>query len=110
MNINQTIEEALKDVTEDIWFLCCPREQPPDAYIVYNPELEEPGYYADDEDQDWIASMQIHLFAKGNYFAMKKEIIEKLRKAGFILMDIQSLYEKDSGFFHVIFSCWKEEE
>ena len=40
-------------------------ESKPDIYIVYNPELDTPGLYADDEDQEWMQYMQIHLYKKG---------------------------------------------
>lgn len=52
MNVNQKIESALAEVTENIWPLCCPYDSPPEKYLVYNPEDETAEYYADDEDQN----------------------------------------------------------
>ena len=40
MNVNQKIESALAEVTENIWPLCCPYDSPPEKYLVYNPEDE----------------------------------------------------------------------
>ena len=39
MSVNEKIENALAQIAENIWPLCCPEERPPDEYIVYNPEL-----------------------------------------------------------------------
>lgn len=110
MNVNQLIEHALGTVTDDIWPLCCPGDSQPEKYIVYNPELEKPGLHADDSDQDWIAYMQVHLYTKSNYIDDKKKIKKNLQSAGFTLTSIDTLYEKDSGYIHLCFSCYIEEE
>ena len=110
MSVNQIIEQALKDVTEHIWPMCCPDDSPPDKYIVYNPELEKAALYADDVDEAWIQYMQIHLFTKGNYLANRKTIRKALRNAGFTLTGIDAFYEKDSGYNHLCFECYIEEE
>ena len=62
MSVNQKIESALNGITKNIWPLCCPDEHSPDVYIVYNPEIEMPGYHADDTDMEWVQYMQIHRF------------------------------------------------
>ena len=83
MNVNQKIEQALSGVVTEIYPLTYPYdESKPDIYIVYNPELDTPGLYADDEDQEWMQYMQIHLYKKGNYIEKRKEIKEKLRENG----------------------------
>lgn len=111
VNVNRKIEEILDNLVEGhIWPLVCPEAMNPDKYIVYNPELEEPGYYADDEDQEWLHNMQIHLYVRGNYLALRKKIRSLLRKNDFTISDIVTLYEKDTGFSHLIFSCTIEEE
>ena len=111
MNVNQKIENALSGIVGgDIWPMKCPYDSPPDTYIVHNPEYEEPGYHADDEDQAWIHYMQVHLFAKGNYLNLRSRIRSALRDAGFILTRIEPMYEKDTGYNHLCFECWIEEE
>ena len=110
MSVNQIIEKALTGVVKHIWPMSCPKEVKPDEYIVYNPELEEPGVYADDEDLEWIQHMQIHLFTKGNYVKMRKDIRKKLRDAGFTITGIYTTYEKDSKYNHLCFECSIEEE
>lgn len=110
MSVNEKIEQALKGVTASIWLLVCPEERKPNEYIVYNPVLEEALSYADDEDQEWVQYMQVHLFAKGNYTRKRKEIRRRLRTAGFVVTDIDIMYENDTGYYHLAFSCHIEEE
>ena len=95
MNINQKIEETLGGITKNIWPMCCPLQKPPEKYIVYNPEIEEPGYHADDLDCEWVQHMQIHLFTKKNYVNDRKAIKNLL---------------KDTGYYHLCFECYTEEE
>lgn len=109
MNVNQKIEAALNNIAVGIWPLFCPEERPPDDYIVYNPEIEEGALYADDQDQEWMQHMQVHLFIKGNYLKKRNAIRKALREAEFIVTDITTLYEKDSGYNHLCFSCSTEE-
>ncbi len=110
MSINSKIEEALRPVTKNIWPLCCPYEQPPDFYIVYNPEIEEAGLYADNEDQEWIQNMQVHLYTKSDYTKSRRKIRKLLRENGMIVTDITTLYEKDAGYNHLCFSFQTEED
>lgn len=109
MSINSRIEEALKSVTENIWPLCCPYELPPDFYIVYNPEIEEAGLFADNEDQEWIQNMQVHLYTKTDYTKPRRKIRKLLRESGMIVTDITTLYEKENGYNHLCFSFQAEE-
>lgn len=110
MNVNQRIENALGAITEHIWPLCCPEDSPPETYIVYNPELEKPELHADDSDLEWVQYMQIHLYTKENYLEVKGRIRVNLRNAGFTLTSIDTFHEKDSGYAHLCFSCYIEEE
>lgn len=64
MNVNQTIESALKPICSNVWPIACPDDNKPAEYIAYNPEYEAPGTYADDQDQGWIHYMQVHFFTK----------------------------------------------
>ena len=108
MSVNTVIETALKDVVDGkIWPMVCPDDSTPEKYIVYNPEIEEPAIFADDEDQEWIQHIQIHLFIQGNYIQMRKEIRNKLKEAGFTVTDITTTY--DNGYNHLCFECYIEE-
>lgn len=109
MTVNQIIEESLKGIVDNIWPLCCPLGLKPESYIVYNTEIETPGLYADDGDEEWTSYLQVHLFTKENYTDIRKDIKDRLREAGFIITDIQTFYEEDTGYYHLCFSCYIEE-
>lgn len=110
MSVNERIELALAQIVPKIWPLCCPDERPPREYIVYNPELEEAAVFADNRDQEWLQHMQVHLYTKRNYMGRRKEIRKALRAAGAVVTDIMTLHEKDSGYYHLCFSCIFEED
>ncbi len=117
MNVNQKIEAALSDlVGGNIWPLSCPLEELPGEWIVHNPELETPELHGDDADLEWVHYMQVHWFKRGNakspvnYVGIRKTIRARLRDAGFSVSDIETLFEKDTGITHLVFSCNIEEE
>ncbi len=111
MTTNAKIDGALSSIVSNIWALSCPLEQSPDEYIIYNPEIESPELYADDEDCEWIDYMQIHYFVRNagetkkavNYIEKKEQIKKAIKKAGFSLEDITIYYEKETGYTHVVF-------
>lgn len=87
----------------------CPYEKKPDVYIVYNPELEESGLSGDNQDVEWTLHMQVHLFTKKNYLKDRETIRKLLREAEMAAFEIESMYEKDSGYYHLCFSFSTEE-
>lgn len=110
MSVNEILEETLSGVVKQVWPLCCPEETPPEEYIVYNPEIEEASLYGDNKDLEWVQYMQVHLFTKKNYIKKRREIRKVLRKNGFIVTDIETMYENDSKYYHLCFSCYIEEK
>ena len=54
--------------------------------------------------------MQVHLFMKRNYLKKRQDIRKALRMSGFIVTDITTMHEKDSGYHHLCFECMIEEE
>lgn len=110
MSVNRKIEDALRSIIQNIWPLCCPEESKPEEYIVYNPEMEVPGVFADDTDLDWVHYMQIHFYTKQDYTERRKMIRKRLRNAGFVVTDIDTFYESDTAYYHLCFSCYVEEE
>lgn len=109
MSINEIIERTLSGICTDIWPDVCPEENGPDEYITYNYETQSAEVFADDVDQEWVYYLQIHYFTKGNYLEKKKEIRSALREQGFLVTDIQPMYEKDTRYYHLVFSCQIEE-
>lgn len=111
MSVNKIIEDALNEIVQEIWPMVCPRDKPPREYIVYNPEIDVPDDFGDNEPQSWVQHMQIHYFIaeNGDYTLRRKEIRKSLQKAGFTISEITTLHEKESGYNHVCVSCSIEE-
>lgn len=109
MNVNQKIEEALSPLIKKIWPMYCPEDPKPDLYAVYNSELDEVGLFGDDQDEEWVHHMQVHLFTKKDYMEIRSQIRERLRAAGFTMTNIATFYESDTEYYHLCFECWIEE-
>lgn len=77
------------------------------AYIVYNEEAEQPVNYGDNKPLNTIMWWQVHFFApKAFDFRKKKSVIKTaLLEKGFIITDIVTLFEKETGTIHVVISC-----
>lgn len=112
MTVNKKIEDALSDLVENnIWPLSCPQETLPDEWITYNPELERPEIYGDDDDLEWAHYMQVHWFRRGdgaksvNCTDMRKMIRKRLKEAGFSVTGIVTLFENDTRTTHLVFKC-----
>lgn len=125
MDVNQKIEQALSDlVNGNIWPLACPLEVPPGEFIVYLPEEEIPEEFGDDEELEWVHHMEVNWYKKGvsgvpekkdsrkpvNYMKKRKQIRSALKKMGFSISKIVPMYEKDTGYTHLVFLCSIEEE
>ena len=111
MSVNRIIEDALSGIVQEIWPMVCPRDKPPEEYIVYNPEFDEPQDFGDNRPQGWVQHMQVHYFIakNGNYMKRRTEIRKALSAAGFFISEITTMHEQESGYNHVCFSCNIEE-
>ena len=76
-----------------------------EKYIVFNIEDERAELFADDEPQDDVVYFQVHFFCPETYDhrADKKSIKVKLFKAGFSYPTIQTFYENETKFNHIVF-------
>jgi len=116
MFINNKIESALSDITGGhIWPSVCPLEDTPKKYIVYNPEYDSMRDFGDSAAHACVHYMQIHWFAYGgkkavNYVQARSDIRRELIAAGFIVTSIDYIYEQTSGYTHLIFSAYIEED
>lgn len=109
MSVNEIIEGCLSGIVEDIWPMVCPEESKPSEYAVYNPEVTLPDDFCDNEPLSWVSYMQVHFFCRGDFLEKEKKIRKALRKAGFLISGITTMYEKDSGYNHTCISCSIEE-
>lgn len=81
-------------------------------YIVFNEEDERSTLHADDLPQELSLWWQVHLYAPvtSNYRSVKRRIRNLLLGAGFLIGEIDTLYEKETGTIHVVISCNVEED
>lgn len=105
MEVRERLQEALARVTPDTWEFVCPKEPPPEAYIVHNPVHEAPGDFGDNAPQEWTHHVQAHLYTKGSRQRLKKAVKEALQQAGFQIGGIEGMRDGGSGYYHTCFSC-----
>lgn len=76
-------------------------------YFTFNYSDDRSEDFADDEPQNDVAYMQIHLFTPQtfNITNLKKQARMKLFQAGFTYPSIQQFYENDTKMNHVVFTC-----
>lgn len=118
MSAEKKIVEVLSEYSNgNIWPFICPKDKSPEKYIVYNPVKGHPGFYADNMNQEWEEGIRINLYMRGekaskcpiNYHVDKDKVKELLENAGFIITEIVVLFEHDSGYTHICFTCNTDE-
>ena len=117
MNINQYIESTLSDmVGGNIWPLMCPLENQPNEFITYAPEDDAADDFGDNDEQEWVYSMEINWFKRGasrtkpaNYIKARRDIRTRLKAAGFTVTRFMYHHESDTGFTRLTCLAWIEE-
>ncbi len=72
-------------------------------YFTFNIFSEHPVLVADDECIEEAAEAYLHYFTKDNSHGKKNKIKKLLRDNDIGLTDVETLYEKDTGYTHLIF-------
>lgn len=105
MNVNTLIIDTLKPLIPDV--VPTKYTGTNTTYITFNYEDDRAGTFADDEPQEDVAYMQIHLFCPRTYNInkVKKQIRSRLFKAGFSYPRVTVLYEDDTETNHIVFQC-----
>ena len=82
-----------------------------ETYIVYNEEHENPADFGDNQSLEHVTWWQVHIFAPKNseFRQYKEKITESLKKQGFTVTDIRTIYEKETKTIHVVIYCHTEE-
>lgn len=85
------------------------------TYIVYQQASIEETFSADDELQNYVDYYYFHIYSKGNYLEIVKEVKKLLKQNGFRwqpFMTSADMYEVDTGFYHktLCFSIERFEE
>lgn len=76
-------------------------------YILFNEEDERGASHADDRTQVMSLWWQVHIFTpvETDYRARKRQVRKLLIEAGFILGNINTIYEQETETIHVVISC-----
>ena len=72
-------------------------------YFTFNTFSEHPVISADDEIIEEVSEIYLHYFTKDNAHLNKTKIKNLLRDNEVNVVDIETLYEKDTGYTHIVF-------
>jgi len=86
-------------------------ETAPDRYAVITPMVDTFELYTDDKPRHEIQEARLSLFDKGNYTAMKNQIVRNLIDADFTITDRRYIgHEDDTGYHHYAIDVAKNYE
>ena len=76
-------------------------ESAPDRYVVITPMVDAFLLYTDDKPRHETQEARVSLFDKGNYMALKNQIVRALLNAEFTITDRRYIgHEDDTGYHH----------
>jgi hypothetical protein len=83
----------------------------PDAYLVLTPLADYYQLFADNQPQVDVAQVQVSIFTKSNYLAIKKQITKLLLASEFTITDRRYLgHEDDTSYHHYVIDVEKQYE
>ena len=86
-------------------------ETAPDRYAVITPMVDTFELYTDDKPRHEIQEARLSLFDKGNYTAIKNQIVSNLIDADFTITDRRYIgHEDDTGYHHYAIDVAKNYE
>lgn len=86
-------------------------EPPPDRYVVVTPLADTFLLHTDDRPRHETQEARLSLFSKGNYMALKKQIVRTLLCADFMITDRRYIeHEDDTGYHHYVIDVAKNYE
>jgi len=86
-------------------------EVAPDRYAVITPMADTFELYTDDKPRHETQESRISLFDKGNYTALKNQIVRSLIGADFTITDRRYIgHEDDTGYHHYAIDVAKNYE
>ena len=101
MSINELVINTLKPL--NIPITAIQNSIKNDKYIVLIPLYETFDVYADNKPTIEIQEVQLAIYCKGNYLALKKQITTLLIDAGFIITNSKYIeYEEDTKLHHYV--------
>jgi hypothetical protein len=86
-------------------------EPAPDRYIVITPLADTFELYSDDKPGNETQEARLSLYDKGNYTALKNQIVRTLLDADFTITDRRYIgHEDDTGYHHYAIDVAKNYE
>jgi len=86
-------------------------EAAPDRYAVITPMADTFELYTDDKPRHDTQEARVSLFDKGNYTALKNQIVRSLIDADFTITDRRYIgHEDDTGYHHYAIDVAKNYE
>ena len=86
-------------------------ESAPDRYVVITPMVDAFLLYTDDKPRHETQEARVSLFDKGNYTAIKNQIVRALLNAEFTITDRRYIgHEDDTGYHHYAIDVAKNYE
>ena len=83
----------------------------PDEYLVLTPLADYYELFADNQPLVDVAQVQISIFTKGNYLAIKKQITKLLLASEFTITDRRYLgHEDETSYHHYVIDVEKNYE
>ena len=99
MDMQKYLTQTLKEVGVPISFVARGEGRLP--MIVYNITTERGDKFRDDEEQVTKYAISINIFSSGNYVDIKNKVIEVMKNAGFIRVEVaECIYQEDVGIYN----------
>ena len=95
-------DKRISDLVENKIYLLKAPDNTVAPYIEYEVIDENGSLYAENEEIATTYRIQIDIFTKGSYTAIRKAVKEVMKENGFVKEFGGSLYEKDTKLFHYI--------
>jgi len=87
-------------------------QKPPDTFAVLTPLTEEDFTHGDGAPLDEVQEARLSLYTKGNYLALRREVIHAVRLHPDLLITARRYvgHEDDSGYHHYAIDVAKQYE
>ncbi len=86
-------------------------KKPPSRYLVITPITDTFAVFADNQPRQEVQEARLSLFDKGNYLALKNQIVHALLDADFTITDRRYIgHEDDTGYHHYAIDILKSYE
>lgn len=82
---------------------------PAEAYITVNIFDERPGVFGDCEDEAMAVTLDVDLWCRKDPSEYKRKIRKILREQNFAIVSINSFYENEENYYHVVFRAETDE-